>query len=58
MSESLDLKNAAENVISSYETRIESVGAIFDTSHQIFDDFQEAFLGNKEEGRKISAQLR
>lgn len=58
MSESLDLKNAAENVISSYETRIESVGAIFDTSHQIFDDFQETFLGNKEEGRKISAQLR
>lgn len=58
MSEPLDLKNVAENVISSYETRIESVGAIFDTSHQIFDDFQEAFLGNKEEGRKISAHLR
>lgn len=58
MSEFLDLKNAAENVISSYETRIESVGAIFDTTHQILDDFQEAFLGNKEEGRKISTQLR
>ena len=52
MSETLDLKNAAENVISSYETRIESVGAIFDTTHQILDDFQEAFLGNKEEGAK------
>ena len=58
MSEFLDLKNIAENVISSYETRIESVGAIFDATHQILDDFQEASLGNKEEGRKISAQLR
>ena len=58
MSELLDLKNVVENVISSYETRIESVGAIFDTTHQILDDFQEASLGNKEEGRKISAQLR
>ena len=58
MPEALDLKNAAENAVSSYETRIESVGAIFDTTHQILDDCQEAFLDNKEEGRKISAQLR
>ncbi len=58
MIETLDLKNTAENVISSYETRIESVGALFDTTHQILDDCQEAFLDNKEEGRKISAQLR
>lgn len=58
MSELLDLKNVVENVISSYETRIESVGTIFDATHQILDDFQEASLGNKEEGLKISAQLR
>ena len=51
-------KNAAENAIFSYEARIESVGAIFDTVHQILDDFQEAFLDNKEEGRKINTQLR
>ncbi len=58
MSEVLDLKNTAENAVSSYETRIESVGAFFDTTHQILDDFQEAFLDNKEEGRKINTQLR
>ena len=58
MSETLDLKNVAENAVSSYETRIESVGAFFDTPHQILDDFQEAFLNNKEEGRKINTQLR
>jgi len=58
MPEVLDLKNAAESVISSYETRIESVGAMFDTAHQILDDFQETFLDNKEEGRKINTELR
>ncbi len=58
MPEVLDLKNAVENVISSYETRIESVGAMFDTAHQILDDFQEVFLDNKEEGREINTQLR
>ena len=58
MSEVLDLKNAAENAVSSYETRIESVGAFFDTTHQILDDFQEVFLDNKEEGRKINTELR
>lgn len=60
MPDVLDLKNAAENAVSSYETRIESVEAIFDTAHQIIDDFQEVFLDNKnkEEGRIISTQLR
>ncbi len=58
MPEVLDLKNAAENAVSSYETRIESVGAMFDAAHQILDDFQEAFLDDKEEGRKINTELR
>ena len=58
MPEVLDLKNAAENAVSSYETRIESVGAMFDAAHQILGDFQEAFLDNKEEGRKINTELR
>ncbi|MEI7752302.1 MAG: hypothetical protein WCJ71_09470, partial [Candidatus Omnitrophota bacterium] len=58
MTEILDLKSAAENVISSYESRIESVGVMFDATHQILNDFQETFLDNKEEGRKISTELR
>jgi len=58
MPEVLDLKNAAKNAVSSYETRIESVGAMFDTAHQILEDFQGAFLDNKEEGRKINTELR
>ena len=58
MPEALDLKNAAENAVSSYEVKIESVGAMLDTAYQILDDFQEAFLDNKEERRKINTELR
>lgn len=51
-------KNAVENAVSSYETRIESVGAIFDTTQQILNDFQETFFERKEERQKINTQLR
>ncbi len=59
MSETLDLNDNAENVIFSYETRIESVGAILANTDQILDDFQGVFLSkDKEEGQKINTQLR
>ncbi len=58
MSEALDMNNAAEDIISSYETRIESVGAIFDTTRKILGNFQETFFDKKEEGQKINIQLR
>jgi len=58
MPEALDLKNAAENAVAAYEIKVESVGTMLDTAHQILDDFQEAFLDNKEERRKISTELR
>ena len=51
-------KNAAENAVSAYEVKIESVGTMLDTAHQILDDFQEAFLDNKEDRRKINTELR
>ncbi len=58
MQEVLDLKNAAENVVSSYMTMVESVEGVFDTTLQLPDGLQESFLDNKEERRKISAELR
>lgn len=58
MPEALDLKNGVENIISSYETRIENIGAIFDTTQQILNDFQETFLDNKAESQRINTQLR
>ena len=53
-----DMKNIAEDIISSYEARIQSIGAIFDTTHQLLEGFQESFLDTKQEREKLSAELR
>ncbi|MFH1074291.1 MAG: hypothetical protein V1752_04295 [Candidatus Firestonebacteria bacterium] len=57
MSKILNLKNVAENAVLSYETKLESAGAIFDTAYQILDNFQEDVLKNKEDRQKASIQL-
>lgn len=53
-----EMKNFVENLISSYETKIQSIGAIFDTTHQLLEGFQESFLDVKQEREKVSAELR
>jgi len=53
-----EMKNFVENFVSSYETRIQSMGAIFDTAHQLLEGFQESFLDGKQEREKVSAELR
>ena len=58
MPEVLDLKNAVEEVISSYEKRIEGISSIFDATHLILSDFQGSILDAKEERKKINNQLR
>lgn len=53
-----DMKNIVENIVSSYETRIQSVGAIFDATHQILQGFQDSLLDTKQEREKINTELR
>ena len=53
-----DMKNIVENIISSYETRIESVGSVFDATHQLIEGFQDSFLDTKQEREKLKAELR
>ncbi len=52
------IKDIVNDVVSSYETRIQSIGAIFDTTHQILESFQDSFLDTKEEREKVNAELR
>lgn len=47
-----------ENVISSYETRIQSVETFFETTKHIFLDFQNSLLSTRQEREKINGQLR
>lgn len=58
MPEVLDLKNAIEDIISSYEKRIENISSIFDAARLILSGFQGSFLDAKEERKKINNQLR
>jgi len=47
-----------ENLISSYESRIQSIEAFFEAAGQIFQDFQESLLSTRTEREKINSQLR
>lgn len=53
-----DLKNVVESMLSSYEMRIQSIGAIFDTTHNLLQSFQESFLDTRRERERINDQLR
>jgi len=58
MSETVELTNVVEDIISSYEARIESISSIFDATPLILGEFQESLLNTKQEGEKINTQLR
>jgi hypothetical protein len=55
---SKNMKNIIENVGSSYEWSIQSIEAILDTTHQLFEGFQDSFLDTKQEREKINGELR
>ena len=55
---SLNTENIVENIISSYENRIESFEALFETTHQIFQNFQDSLSDAKQERERINGQLR
>jgi hypothetical protein len=53
-----DKESILEYVISSYEARIQSIEAFFETTGQIFQDFQDSLLSTKVEREKVNGQLR
>ena len=50
-----DKENILENIISSYETRIQSIEAFFEATGQIFQDFQDSLLIQEPSGKKSTA---
>jgi len=58
MSGAREMEHIVNNIFSSYETRIQSTGEIFNTTHQLLKGFQESFLDTKQEREKINAALR
>jgi len=53
-----DMRSIVENIISSYEGRIQGIGAMFDATHQVLEGFQESFLDAKQERERVNAELR
>ncbi len=52
------MKNIVDNIVSSYETRVQNIGTLFDTTHQILRGFQDSLLDTKQEREKLNAELR
>jgi soluble cytochrome b562 len=47
-----------EDIIFSYETRIQSIEAFFEATHQVFQGFQDSLVNTRQEREKINSQLR
>ncbi len=53
-----EMKPIVDQIVSSYETRIESIGTLFDTTHQVLQGFQDSLLDTREERGKLNEELR
>ena len=58
MSETLSLQNGVEDIVSSYETKIENIDSLFDPTQFIFSEFQGDLLKLNHLIEEINAQLR
>jgi len=54
----MDPENILENVVSSYETRIQSVETLFETTYQLLQGLQDSVLDTRKEREKIHDQLK
>jgi len=54
----VDTQNIVGDIISSYETRIQGVEALFQTTHRILQGFQDSVLDTRQEQERINGQLR
>ncbi len=57
MPETLDLNKVVEDIVASYEVKIENIKSFFETTHLILNEFQDPLFDIKEERQVISAQL-
>jgi iron-sulfur cluster repair protein YtfE (RIC family) len=53
-----DMKNIVEHIVSSYEARVQSIAALFDTTHQILQGFQDSLIDMKQERETFKSELR
>jgi len=57
MPETIDFKNIVEDITTIYQTKIENMGSLFETTQLILNEFQEPLLKTKQVKEEINAQL-
>jgi len=57
MPETLDLNKVVEDIVTSYEAKIENINSFFETTHLILSEFQDPLLDTKQERDQINGQL-
>ena len=58
MANALNLKHVAEEIISSYEERLQSINSIFDNTQTVLGEFQESFSNTNHGRETLKVQLR
>lgn len=52
------MNNIVEELVFSYDTKIERLETLFNTTHQLVEKFQDSFLESRQEREKINSELR
>jgi bacterioferritin (cytochrome b1) len=52
------MKSTIDHIVSSYETRIQSIGTLFDATHQVLQGFHDSLFDTREEREKLNGELR
>jgi hypothetical protein len=52
------MNNLVEELVFSYDTKIERLETLFNTTHQLVEKFQDSFLESRQEREKINSELR
>jgi hypothetical protein len=58
MPETQELKKVVEDITSIYQTKIEDMASLFETTQLILNEFQEPLLKTKQVGEEINSQLK
>ena len=57
MPETLDVKNAIADIITSHDARIENIGSLFENTYLVFRDFHESLQDTRREREEMRTQL-
>jgi len=53
-----EMKNTIDHIVSSYEDRIQNIGNLFSTTHEILLGFQDSVIDKKQERERLNSELR